>query len=51
MDLGRIISELRFINETRQDVLRMLHGCEKQIDEIAQIAYPSNDFNYPLVQA
>lgn len=48
MILEKIVSELHFTSETEQQVLHKIRGDEKQIDEMAKIAYHGNDFQFPL---
>lgn len=48
MTLEGIISELHYINEVEQDVLRKIRKDEALIAEIAKTAYQAKGFDFPL---
>lgn len=48
MTLETMISELHYINDIEQAVLRKIRNDEKLINEIAEIAYQGEDFNFAL---
>lgn len=48
MTLETMMSELHYLNDIEQAILRKIRNDEKLIDEIAETAYQGEDFNFAL---